>query len=460
MRVLLILVEFYIQPRITSFCWTVSPAELQYILSTNMNNYVKGKLAKSFDEIIGQTAFTTDGEAWRFHRKITVGILNRDAVQYTATIMNEKLRRLESYLKAKDGQVVDFQDVSYKLIMDVLLRWAFGLEVDQFGHDDAATVKEADSVDDKQDKRQGSLNVKDMEKIIDAFDKLQLYTHQRFNDLFWQIKQQFCIGERERNVKECTRIMDDFCLDLIQETRNHHKDEAAGESREDVISRFLRYAEKESVPCTDKMLRDFCMQFLLAGRDSTAAALAWCLYELTKHPNWILSLREEVDGICGPFHSNNSESFTIETVQKMKVVHAIVNETLRLHSPAPDNYRFAVKDDILPDDTEIPAGSLVMFSPYTINHSEKVWGPNADDFDPSRWMDMGEPSPSRFPTFGVGSRLCPGRNLGLMEVKLALAFLVSKFDFIDEMKHNGDYAWRLVMSMKGGFPVRVASRKS
>ncbi|KAL3911893.1 MAG: hypothetical protein SGILL_007103, partial [Bacillariaceae sp.] len=391
-----------------------------------MNNYVEGKLAKSFFEIIGKTAFTTDGDEWKFHRKITVNILNREAVQYTSTIMNQKLQRLETYLKTlKRDQVVDFQEISYKLILDVLFQWAFGLDIDQFQDDDS-----------------GDSKAKNIPQVIEAFDNLQLYTHQRFNDLFWEIKQKYCIGEREQKIKECTKIMDDFCHQLIQETREQQQQQNASSTtqpvREDVISRYLRYTDKEKVACTDQMLRDFCMQFLLAGRDSTSAALSWCLYELTRHPTWTLALREEVDQICGK-GSDNAAEFTMDAIQRMKILPAIVNETLRLHSPAPDNYRFAVKDDVLPDGTPIPAGALVMFSPYTINHSEKVWGPNADNFDPSRWTNVGEPSPSRFPTFGLGGRMCPGRNLGLMEVKMALAFLVSKFDFVDEEGHDGDY---------------------
>lgn len=150
------------------FLSVVSPAELQYILSTNMSNYVKGKLALSFDEIIGHTAFTTDGVAWRFHRKSTVVILNRDAVQYTATITNQKLRRVENHLRGKEGQVVDFQDVSYKLILDVLFQWAFGLDVDQF--DNEGKKKENDEL--KIDNRQVSIKGRGMDRIVDAFDKL------------------------------------------------------------------------------------------------------------------------------------------------------------------------------------------------------------------------------------------------------------------------------------------------
>jgi fatty acid omega-hydroxylase len=101
-----------------------------------------------------------------------------------------------------------------------------------------------------------------------------------------------------------------------------------------------------------------------------------------------------------------------------------------------------------------------MYSPYSINHSDKVWGTDADKFDPYRWLGQGEPSPYRFPTFNAGPRTCPGKLLALMELKLSLAFLVSKFDFEDRDGHNGDYRWTLVMAMKDGFPVQVTRRKA
>mmetsp|Transcript_37820 Transcript_37820/g.92056 ORF Transcript_37820/g.92056 Transcript_37820/m.92056 type:complete len:222 (+) Transcript_37820:1138-1803(+) len=221
------------------------------------------------------------------------------------------------------------------------------------------------------------------------------------------------------------------------------------------------------------------MLFLLAGRDSTSAALTWTMYELSRHPDWVLSIRDEVEGILNTEKKNSCsikdegnplsdpENFGINNIQKMKTVHVVVMETLRLHSPAPDNYRFAKRSTTLPDGTFVPATALVMFSPYTINHSEQVWGQNADNFDPTRWLKHDgsssysslEPSPTRFPTFGLGPRICPGRNLALLELKMTVAFLCCNFDFVDEAGHDGDYLWTIVMSMKDGFPVRVTKRK-
>ena len=451
----------------------VSPECLDYVLQ-NPDLFVKGKLTASFDEIIGVGTFTTDGQLWKYHRKITVSILNRDAVRYTSTVLCKKLKRLQSYLAANEGQIVDFQTVSYKLILDVLFEWAFGIDSDQF-------ASKSDEEVDADDTSSRLIDTKELTNVIDAFDRLQLYTHQRFNDLFWQFKQRYVIGERERCVKECKKILDDFSYKLIQESRRRQQQQQNQQTyqREDIISRFLKYSQDNDIPCTDKDLRDFCMLFLLAGRDSTSAALTWTMFELTRHPDWVLSIRDEVDSILNSEKSESGrtgdegnplsepENFEIDNVHKMKTVHAVVMEALRLHSPAPDNFRFANRSTTLPDGTFVPATALVMFSPYTINHSEQVWGQHADDFDPRRWLkhdgSIGhsclEPSPSRFPTFGLGPRICPGRNLALMELKMTVAFLCCNFDFVDEAGHDGDYLWTIVMSMKDGFPVRVTKRR-
>jgi cytochrome P450 len=355
--------------------------------------------------------------------------LSRDTVKYASTLMKAKLQHVESYLMSKEGETIDFQDLAYKLIFDVFLNLAFGVELDQLDALAEQTIR--------------------MEAFVDAFNKLQYYTHLRFNDLLWEIKQKYCIGERERNVKKCKQVIDDFAYGLIRQTKQNTSYEG-----KDIVSRFLKYnRESKEAELSEKELRDFVMTFVMAGRDTTAAALSWTLFELTKHPTLIDIIREEVDRVC------KDDNFTIESIEALPFTNAVIMETLRLHSPVPDNFRFAVKDDTLPDGTVIPAGSLVMYSPYTINHSDKVWGTDADQFDPTRWLDRGESSPSKFPTFNLGPRTCPGKNLALMELKMSLAFLISKFDFEDLVGHSGEYRWTLILAMKGGFPVRVTKRK-
>jgi cytochrome P450 len=179
------------------------------------------------------------------------------------------------------------------------------------------------------------------------------------------------------------------------------------------------------------------------------------MYELTKHPTVADRIREESELVCG---AKDDAVYTYETIQQLDYTHAVVMETLRLHSPVPDDFKFSVKDDILPDGTHIPAGSCVMYSPYTINHNPSIWGETADQFLPDRFLNTMEPSPFSFPTFNAGPRTCPGKPLALLEIKMALAYLLPRFDFIDATNHKGSYTWTLVMAMESGFPVHVTQR--
>ena len=68
-------------------------------------------------------------------------------------------------------------------------------------------------------------------------------------------------------------------------------------------------------------------------------------------------------------------------------LHAVVHETLRLYPSVPMELKMAVNDDILPDGTFVPAGSCVSFSPYMLGRSRGLWGADAADFRPERWLD-------------------------------------------------------------------------
>jgi cytochrome P450 len=296
-----------------AFFNVVSPQVLEYVLNNNCTNYVKGKLIKSFDELMGQAIFTSDGDIWKFHRRVVVSILSRDTVAHGASLLLSKLQVVEDYLTSKEGQVIDFQLLAYKMIFDVFMKLAFGVELDQ--------------VNDKP--------TKDLEAFVEAFNKLQYYTHFRFADLLWEYKQLFCIGERERKILECKKVIDDFAYEVIASTRQNAK----LMEQKDVISRFLQHSRNmnEAEP-SKKELRDFVMTFVMAGRDSTAAALSWTLWELTRHPSHIDTIREEVDRVC-------RGKVSAESAEKLPFTMSVIMEALRLHSPAPELFRFAVKDD-------------------------------------------------------------------------------------------------------------------
>ena len=190
----------------------VSPDCLQHILKDNFENYEKGKLTASFRELMGKAIFTSDGDIWKFHRKIVATILSRETVKHAATLMKAKLTSVKEYLTemSETGKVFDFQDLCYKIIFDVFAKLAFGVELNQVNA--IRNEKVADS------------NQQKMDEFTDAFDRLQYYTHLRFNDLLWQFKQKYGIGEREKKVVQCQEIIDDFAYGIIRKALDRPTD--------------------------------------------------------------------------------------------------------------------------------------------------------------------------------------------------------------------------------------------
>jgi len=294
------------------------------------------------------------------------------------------------------------------------------------------------------------------------------------------------LTRREKRIKECAKIIDDFTYEIIDRAQQRRRDDnqPRGENdkisgnngivdedqdvikgkkssqRFDLLSSYIHTANKDDENLSKKELRDSIMTFIFAGRDNTARALTWVLYDLTKHPTVTNKVIEEIESKCGVPGDANSD-FSFETVvNNLPYLHAVIMESQRLHPTVPENFRMAVKDDTLPDGTKILAKSCVMYSAYTMNHSELYWGDDADEFNPDRFMNRLEPSPYLFPIFNAGYRLCPGKPLALTEIKVTLARLLPSYEFVDAKNHTGKCRWTITMAMDGGFHVAVRRREN
>ena len=140
------------------------------------------------------------------------------------------------------------------------------------------------------------------------------------------------------------------------------------------------------------MLRDIVLNFLLAGRDTTACALSWTLYELLRHPAVRDRVRAEADRVFGPVdaaHEREQEEeeddgdggdggdaglsagrYTYERAAKgLAYTHAVVTEVLRLHPSVPIDIKWAVGADVLPDGTPIAPNSVLCYTPYSLGRS-------------------------------------------------------------------------------------------
>lgn len=187
------------------------------------------------------------------------------------------------------------------------------------------------------------------------------------------------------------------------------------------------------------LIRDQLLSMLLASRDSTAVLITYTCYFLALHPDVLQRLRAEIIEHCGPHGSPD-----YDTLLQLRYLRAVINETLRLFPPVPLNIRESRADCTLPpadptyatgDHTPLymPGGVNIVWLPMLLHRNPVLWGPDADEFNPDRWLHPDRvakcvANPFMYGPFSFGPRTCLGRGYGLNEASYFLVRLLQHFD--------------------------------
>jgi cytochrome P450 len=192
----------------------------------------------------------------------------------------------------------------------------------------------------------------------------------------------------------------------------------------DLLSMLLEARDAETgESMSDQQLQDEVFTFLVAGLETTVAALRWALILLAQHPEVLQRVRAEQRSVCG------SEPPRAAQVASMPYTRMVIDETLRLYPPVFGLSRRVVKDDVIAG-YAIPKGAQVLVSPYALHRHPDIWQ-HADSFDPEAHFGPQHTERSRFAyiPFGAGPRQCIGNALALLELQILLPVLASAFDF-------------------------------
>jgi cytochrome P450 len=169
----------------------------------------------------------------------------------------------------------------------------------------------------------------------------------------------------------------------------------------------------------EDLLADEVSTMIVAGHETTALTLFWMCTLLAKAPQWQTALAIEARRV------DLSAEGAATGLPKLMITRAVVEETLRLYSPAFMTGRLAKRAHEICG-TRIPEGSIVLI-PYWLLHRNPRWWPNPGAFDPSRFLSGTEPDRFTYLPFGVGRHVCIGAQLAMSEATLAIARLLQKF---------------------------------
>ncbi|KXN91995.1 Cytochrome P450 94A2 [Leucoagaricus sp. SymC.cos] len=181
--------------------------------------------------------------------------------------------------------------------------------------------------------------------------------------------------------------------------------------------------------------------FIVAGHETTSTATAWALFSIAQDQSVQMRLREELLAVT-------SENPSMDELNALPYLDAVVRETMRIHSPVPATMRLAAEDDVLPlqnpvvdkngkihHELKVSKGQIVCISLVLVNRLEEIWGKDADQFKPDRWSSPPEAANSipgvwgNLLSFFGGPRACIGYRFSLIEMKALLFTLIRAFEF-------------------------------
>lgn len=427
--------------------YTTDIRNIEHVLKTNFDKYTKGKYNQDIlTDLFGKGIFTVDGDKWRQQRKLaSFEFSTRVLRDFSCSVFRRnaaKLVRVVSEMAIAD-QIFDMQDTLMRCTLDSIFKVGFGVELNCL---------------------EGSN--KEGTEFMKAFDDSNALVYRRYVDPLWKLKRYFNICS-EASLKKNIKIIDDFVTNLIGTKRKLQAEERLYNDKEDILSRFLLESKKDPEEMNDKYLRDIILNFMIAGKDTSANTLSWFFYMLCKNPLIQEKVAQEVRDVTSSQDDVvNVEEFianiTDTTLEQMHYLHAALTETLRLYPAVPVDGRCAEVDDVLPDGFRMKKGDGLYYMAYAMGRMPYIWGDDAGEFRPERWLNNGifQPeSPFKFIAFHAGPRICLGKDFAYRQMKiLSIALLrFFRFKLADETRKI-TYRTMLTLHIDGSLHLRAIGR--
>jgi cytochrome P450 len=232
--------------------------------------------------------------------------------------------------------------------------------------------------------------------------------------------------ELDRSMAALNEAIDGFIAKARDEMRANP---ALRQQPANLLQAMIVAAEEVDSNITDDQVAGNVLTMLLAGEDTTANTLAWMVHLLHRNPQALQRAKDEVMRVAP-----DAAAFTPEQMAGLDYIEACAAEAMRLKPVAPFLVMQPSEDTVI-GDVQVPGGTLVwtLFRPDTA--LEKHF-PDPQAFKPERWLEAGDslhaPGSARRVAmpFGAGPRICPGRYLALLEIKMAIAMLLNSFDVL------------------------------
>jgi cytochrome P450 len=390
------------------------PDWIKEVLVTNQANFTKSRMLDRARVLLGDGLLTSEDDFHLRQRRLVQPAFHRDRLAgYAASMVDCAARCRDQW---QSGAEFDVSKEMMRLSMAIVARALFSADIES----------EADDIS-------GALG-----EVFELFEALLMPFSQWLEKLPLPSVRRF---ERARN------RLDQTVYRLIAERR------ASGLDTGDLLSMLLLGQDEEDGSSnsfrgmTDKQVRDEALTILLAGHETSANALTWTWYLLSRNPEAETKLHAELDRVLA------GRLPALDDLPKLRYTEGVFAESLRLYPPAWAIGRRA-KQDFSIGEYLIPARSIVLMSPWVV-HRDARWFPDPLKFAPERWQTgdiESRPKFSYFP-FGGGARVCIGERFAWMEGVLVIAALAARSRL--RMASGQRVETKARMTLRPKYPMRM-----
>ena len=394
------------------------PEAIKHVLVDNPRNYVKSPTYRGLRAVLGQGLITSEGDFWRRQRKLAQPAFHRERLSDFARTMVETTRSmLARWALLPSRSTIDVHTEMMRVTLDIVGRTLMSRSLD--------------------DQSQGiGVDMATLERTVAHLGG------QLFPIPLWVPTP---VNVRLRRAR---KSLDVTVFGLIEDRRRN----MAGAPR-DLLTMLMEARDEDTGEAmSDTQLRDEVLTIVTAGHETTANALSWTFYLLSKHPDVARKVYEEVSRVLG------DREPALEDLSKMPYGAAVIQEAMRVFPPVWAVEREAVGDDEV-GGYHVSKGTLLGIFPWVLHRDPSIWE-NPEGFDPERFLGPSSRPRYAYIPFGGGPRICIGNAFALMEAHVILAMVVAQHRL--ELVSGARIVPEPLVTLRphGGVPMVLLPRKS
>nr|F5BHA2.1 RecName: Full=Tabersonine/lochnericine 19-hydroxylase; AltName: Full=Cytochrome P450 71BJ1 [Catharanthus roseus]ADZ48681.1 tabersonine/lochnericine 19-hydroxylase [Catharanthus roseus] len=365
--------------------------------------YAAGRVLYEFKDM----TFSPYGEYWRQARSICVlQLLSNKRVQSFKGIREEEIRAMLEKINqaSNNSSIINGDEIFSTLTNDIIGRSAFGRKFSE--EESGSKLRKV---------------LQDLPPLLGSFN---------VGDFIPWLSWVNYLNGFEKKLNQVSKDCDQYLEQVIDDTRKRDEENGAnnnGGNHGNFVS-VLLHLQKEDVkgfPSEKGFLKAIILDMIVGGTDTTHLLLHWVITELLKNKHVMTKLQKEVREIVG-----RKWEITDEDKEKMKYLHAVIKEALRLHPSLPLLVPRVAREDINLMGYRVAKGTEVIINAWAIARDPSYWD-EAEEFKPERFLSNNFDFKGlnfEYIPFGSGRRSCPGSSFAIPIVEHTVAHLMHKFN--------------------------------